>query len=140
MNLVVRRPVRTGSSIIDAFFRDTYTPGSTSGGQQPATNITERDDAYLLELAAPGLQRDDFQMEVDNDILYLEATPKQKENDNDRVIRRGFSYRRLKRSYYLPETVDTNAIEASYEAGILRVILPKREEAKQPEPRKIEIA
>lgn len=107
----------------------------------PAVNIIEDDDNFKLEVAAPGLAKDDFKINVDNDLLSISAEKKNETNEkNSRYTRKEFSYVSFKRSFNLPEIVDANSINANYENGVMTLTLPKREEAKPKPAREIKIS
>lgn len=109
----------------------------------PAVNIQEREDRFTIELAAPGKAKEDFNIELDNDLLTISSeqkTENQTENKAKHYTRREFSYHSFKRSFTLPESIDISAIKASYENGVLNVELPKREEAKTQPKRLIDIS
>ncbi len=93
-------------------------------------------------MAAPGMNKKDFQIELDNEILTI-SSEKKTENDlkeGDRFTRREFSYQSFRRSFHLPKSVvDDSKIKAKYENGVLRVVIWKKEEAKALPPRKIAI-
>ncbi len=117
-----------------------YTPGTSV----PAVNVKETEDGFNVEVAAPGFEKKDFQIEVDNNLLTISSTREvenEQKNDNGRYTRREFSLNTFKRSFTLPENViNTEKIEASYKSGILHVNIPKREEAKPRPVRQIAIA
>lgn len=109
----------------------------------PAVNIEEHEDKYSLELAAPGKSKKDFNIELDNDLLTISSETKEdnKTEDKERnFTRREFSYESFKRSFTLPESVDTSKIRANYKNGVLILELPKREEAKTQPKRMIDIS
>jgi HSP20 family protein len=107
----------------------------------PSLNIIEENDKYRLELAAVGLDKDDFKIDLHNNILTISAEKKdEKEEKDKKYLRREFSYCSFKRSFTLPEHVDADKIEANYKNGILNVIIPKKEEAKEKEPKSIKIS
>ena len=101
---------------------------------QPATNVTETNDAFKLELAAPGFDKKDFALHVEDGLLTIQAKHEEKTEEKaengDRFLRREFRYEAFTRSFKLPKAVNIEAIAAVYENGILNVVLPKREEAK----------
>ncbi|MEM6724532.1 MAG: Hsp20/alpha crystallin family protein [Bacteroidota bacterium] len=108
---------------------------------RPLINIKEDDNGYGIELAAPGLDKGDFNVSVDKDILSISVDRKSETTDKkDNYTRKEFSYQSFKRSFHLPETVDASGIDAKYENGVLLVVLPKKEEAKPQPARTIEIA
>ena len=109
----------------------------------PAANIEEKEDNFILELAAPGKSKEDFNIELDNDLLTIssEVNQETKTEDKERnFTRKEFSYESFKRSFTLPESVDTSKIKASYTDGVLILDLPKREEAKTQPKRMIDIS
>lgn len=115
------------------------TPNPSGMRHYPATNIVEASDFFRLELAAPGLEKKDFSINVEKQVLTISANHEAAAVDGETVRRREFGTISFKRSWRLPETIDSEAIEARYEAGILQVVLPKKEEAKEKPARNIEI-
>lgn len=101
---------------------------------QPAVNVTETNEAFKVELAAPGFDKQDFSLNVEQDQLIVTAQKAEKtvegEPVKDRVLRREFRYESFKRSFKLPNTVNQDSISAVYENGILNIELPKKEEVK----------
>lgn len=107
----------------------------------PSVNIINNDDSFLIEVAAPGLNKEDFNLEIDNDILSISYEKKEEEKEETgKYTRREFSFESFKRTFTIPENVvNSEAIEAKYDNGILKLNLPKREEAKVQPKRTIEI-
>ncbi len=107
----------------------------------PAVNIKETDASFNLELAAPGLKKEDFNLELDNDVLTISAeiTTDEALETTEKFTRREFNYQSFKRVFTLPEEVDESKISANYNQGVLNVFLPKKEEALPKEKRLIEI-
>ena len=107
---------------------------------QPAVNVLETDQAYHLELAAPGFDKSEFSLRVENDQLIVEgkreATPEPSEK---RYTRREFQIGSFQRMFKLPKTVNQDAVQAVYENGVLKIVLEKKVEIK-PVPKQIEIA
>ncbi|MDR7131590.1 HSP20 family protein [Algoriphagus sp. 4150] len=110
----------------------------------PRVNIAETGNDFRVEMAVPGMKKEDFKVELDNNTLTIQAeVSENSENhsdDNVGYTRREFSYRAFTRSFYLPNTVENDKIEARYQDGILQLIIPKREEAKKKPARSIQIA
>lgn len=107
---------------------------------QPRVNIKENDDAFELEVAAPGLNKEDFTLDVHNGYLTVKAEQKQEEEvKEDKYMRQEFSYTSFSRSFQLTDTINVDEISAKYEDGILRVNLPKQEEKKEDAPKLIDI-
>ncbi len=109
----------------------------------PAVNVKEDEHGFAVEVAAPGFDKADFKVEVEQDVLTI-AAEKEAENEENKAlgyVKREFSSQAFRRSFRLPEnTVDGDKIEARYEAGVLYLTLPKREEVKPKPARLIDIA
>jgi len=131
-------------SFFDDFFgRDWFFDNDlNSKGTLPSVNIKENEDGYAVEMAAPGMNKDDFKVEIDNNTLTIsyEKETKQENDANDKYTRREFNYQSFSRSFTLPNTVEANKIEAKYNEGILSLRIPKKEEAKQKPSRLISIS
>ncbi len=108
--------------------------GNDAQLSQPAVNVTETDDLFKVELAAPGFEKQHFALNVENGHLIVTAKREEKTEevptDKGRLLRREFRYESFSRSFKLPNSVNQDAIAAVYENGILNVTLPKKEEAK----------
>ena len=112
--------------------RNNYSEPNTT---LPSVNIKENTDAFEVEVAAPGFDKSDFNIELNNDILTI-SSENQTENEvkeDEKITRREFSYQSFSRSFTLPELVEDEKISAKYENGILSIKIPKKEEAK-PKP------
>ena len=101
----------------------------------PSVNIKETDEAFEVEVAAPGFEKSDFNIELNNDILTISSEKElsNEEKEGERITKQEFSYQSFTRSFTLPEMVEDEKITASYENGILAINIPKKEEAK-PKP------
>jgi HSP20 family protein len=107
----------------------------------PAVNIMERKDDFQIELAVPGINKNDFKIEVDKGMLTISAEKKEEANEeNNRYTRKEFSYSSFKRTFSLPEHVNAENIAAEYKDGVLMLNLPKKEEAKAKVAREIKIS
>ena len=103
----------------------------------PAVNIKDNTDGFELELAVPGMKKDDFTVEVDNDVLTISSEiESEKEEKDENYTRREFSFTSFKRAFTLPDTVDGSKIDAKYKDGILKLTLPKKQEA-LPKPKRL---
>jgi len=150
MNFVrFNRPVPTNpfASAIDDFLNKGLNELAKSDFSlsRPGVNILEEDDSFIVELAAPGLEKSDFNIKVDKDQLVVKVTRKTEEDATDKeestkYRRREFNYSSFSRSFHLPDTIDTSTIDAVYESGVLKISLAKKEEAKEKEPRTIAIS
>ena len=111
------------------------------GVQIPAVNIIDEENQFEIELAAPGKVKEDFKIELKQDLLVIETETKIIEKpEKPKYSRREFNYSQFKRSFTLPDSIDVGKINAKYEQGILRVILPKKEESAISSKRLIEVA
>jgi HSP20 family protein len=97
----------------------------------PSANIIENTDSFQLEIAAPGMQKDDFKINLENNILSISAELEdQKREEGKNYTRKEFYYGSFNRAFTLPKTIDLDKIKADYEQGILKVSLPKKDEAR----------
>lgn len=109
----------------------------------PAVNIKETAENYEVEVAAPGMTKKDFKVELDGNMLTIssEKSNQKEDRDNEWYFRREFSYQSFQRTFTLQkDVVDIDKIEAKYENGLLHLLIPKKEEAKQKPPRLIQIS
>lgn len=130
----------------DLFTRDVLNWGLSNNSNTnttiPAVNIKETGNAFEVEMAAPGMKKEDFKVELDGNTLTIgsEMQQENEEKEDERYTRREFSYQSFQRTFTLPKNVvDVDQINARYQNGVLRLLIPKREEAKQKPPRMIEI-
>lgn len=151
MNTLMKR---NGLSTFPSFFEDFPGKGlfdwlDTAGIGQlsdrstlPRVNVVETGTDYKVEMAAPGMKKDDFKVQLDNNTLVIEAekTTDPASETNEGYTHREFSYSAFRRSFYLPNTVEGDKIEAKYADGILTLLIPKREEARQKPVRTIQIS
>lgn len=135
MNLTKFNPGQPSDSfgkLIDTLFNTTLADviGSDNTLSSPSVNVKEHDSHFELDLAAPGLNKQDFNIAIERDHLVISAE-KQTENEEKegRFTRREFSYGSFKRSFHLDELINRDKITASYEDGVLKVTLPKKEES-----------
>ena len=108
----------------------------------PAVNIKETSDNYEVEVAAPGMTKKDFKVLQDGNTLTIssEKETKKEQNEDVRYSSREFSYQSFSRTFTLQkDVVDTEKIQAKYEDGVLHLLIPKKEQAKQKQPKLIEI-
>lgn len=109
----------------------------------PAVNVKESSEQFEIEVAAPGMNRDDFSVKLENNLLTISSEKKEekKEEKEGNYTRREFSYQSFQRSFTIPENlVEGEKITARYSDGLLTVLLPKREELKPKPGRMIEIS
>ena len=138
------RIYRSYPRIWDDFFTKDYMPEFFENGSfknTPAVNIVEGNDEFTIEVAAPGLDKKDFNISLENNQLTISSEKEDKTEDkNEKVVRREFRYNSFCRFFTLPETVESDKIIAKHSEGILYVTIPKRESAKIKPSRKIQIS
>jgi HSP20 family protein len=125
------------TSILPSVFDDYFKPwkdlfdfngGRTITATVPAVNISEEKDQYKISVAAPGMEKDDFKIDIDDDILTISA---ETENEEETPTRQEYNYSSFSRSFRLPASVVKDKVEAKYKDGILKLYLPKTEEARK---------
>lgn len=130
-------------SIVDEFFGRDFLPNLfefQTGINMPSVNIVEGKNDFRIEVAAPGLQKDDFKINLDNNVLTISSEKEEKQEEKDeRYMRREFSYTSFRRSFSLPQTVEADKISANHSNGVLSISIPKKEEAKIKPAKQIEI-
>lgn len=137
------------SRIVPRFFDDDWNSlfeWSNQGFQQnsmtiPSTNVKETSNEFVVELAAPGMDKEDFQIMIENNVLKIRSERNnESQEENENYTRREFSYQSFERSFTLnSKLVEDAKIMATYDAGILQVLIPKKEEAKVKPARQIEV-
>lgn len=146
MTVIRTKPDLRFQGLFDNFFSPDFqllnrTGTASTGLSVPKVNIKEGEDGYLLELAAPGMAKEDFKIKLDQDVLSISSEKKEETaKGGKQYTRQEFSYQAFERRFSLPEDVDGEKITASYVNGVLSVEIPKREEAKPQPPKAIEIA
>lgn len=142
MNLIKRNSNLILPSLLDEIFKPDWNGGIQNFNTSiPAVNIKESETDFKLELFAPGLKKEDFNIEIDQNTLSVSSEKQtETEENNEKYSRKEFSFSSFKRTFNLPESVNFDVIEANYENGILNIRLPKREEALPKPKRLIEIA
>ena len=137
MNLIRKQPPFFPSLIDDFINTDWNLKVPSFSGTVPAVNIKELDSQFEIELAVPGMKKDDFEIEVEDGVLSISSTQEEEQvNEKGKFTRREFSYSSFRRSFTLPDSVNPTKIDATYKEGVLLVLLPKHKEA-QPQPKKL---
>ncbi|UJH92616.1 Hsp20/alpha crystallin family protein [Antarcticibacterium sp. 1MA-6-2] len=143
-NLVKGNNFWPSTSSVDQFLNDSifnWRNEMNGFNNAPRVNIAETDEEFKVEMAAPGMKRDDFHVELDNDILVIwSESSDEKEEQNSSYTRREFNYGSFRRIFHLPNTVEADKIKAKYQDGLLSLLIPKKEEAKRKPPRTIKIS
>jgi len=137
MTLVKFNPEKRNNSlmpgfndIFESFFNDAFLSDRMTS-RVPAANISETPDHFHIELAAPGLKKDDFKLDLEQNVLTISVEQRQENTDEQKnYSKREYSYNSFVRSFTLPESADDSGIEAEYMDGVFKVDIAKREEAK----------
>ena len=141
MTPMMRRNAAWLPSVFNDLFDNDFMPKANCTA--PAINVKESDKAYFVELAAPGMKKEDFNVHINDEgnlIIKMEQKDEKKEEDkNTRYLRREFSYSKYEQTLILPDDVERDQIKARVEHGVLTVELPKHEEEKVKVSRQIEI-
>jgi HSP20 family protein len=126
------------TDVFDTIFNDQFfSPAPVT--KAPAVNIIESENGFDIELAVPGMKKEDFKINVDKNLLTVSAEVKKEEAEKGKTYsKKEFGFSSFSRSFTLPETVDQNNIEAAYTDGILKLTVAKKEEAKL-QPREIAV-
>jgi HSP20 family protein len=129
-------------ALLDEFLKPDFVGMQHLGMKIPAVNIKENEQGFTLELAAPGLKKTDFNLELNQGALtiFVENKKTESETVQEKYTRREFQYGAFKRTFTLPENIDEEAISANYTDGILNIQLPLKKETQQNHKRLIEIA
>lgn len=139
--VIRKRPV---GGFFDTFFADDFFRPAFQeklfSGTVPAVNVVESANGFRIELAAPGLERADFKVNLEKDVLSIKVEKANStEETEDKFVRREYNFASFERSFQLPKSIDQEKIDAKYENGILTLTLPKREEALEKPTREISI-
>jgi len=132
-------------SLFDDFFKpwnEWYDNSGFSGRvmNMPAVNISEQKDNYLVSLAVPGVKKEDLKIDVDGNMLTISSEKEVSNEEKDKKFtRREYSYSSFSRSFTLPEEINKEKIDARYEDGVLKISLPRKEEAKKPAAKNIAV-
>jgi HSP20 family protein len=124
---------RSLSNFVDEFFQGLPAgPAREESFGFPPVNVHETADAFHLELAAPGRSKEDFKLTIDGGQLTIGFEKKEETKTEDyKTIRKEFSFKSFKRSFNLDDRIDAGAIQAKYENGVLKLLLPKKEQVKE---------
>lgn len=129
---VLRKRYSTPNTWFDQLFNNSYLPSyfyegdSNRSSGLPATNIEENDKEYFIDVAAPGLNKKDFSITLNDNLLTISTkNDSQSNTESDNYLCQEFNYTSFSRSFSLPENTDSSKIKASLKNGVLRVIIPK---------------
>lgn len=127
-------------ALVNEFFNNGRSVKNSFVHQTPAVNVSETEKEYTLEVAVPGLKKEDISLKIEEDTLIISATKEVKEGEiTDNYTRREFDFSNFTRRFQLNDTVDTEGITANFDAGILAIVLPKIVEETKDNNRVIEI-
>lgn len=131
---IVRRQRSEVPTFVNEFFNDSFLPRfinldwNNKNSSIPAVNVEETEKAFSIEVAAPGLERKDLKVSVNEGVLTISSEKKvENEEKDEKYIRREFGYTSFTRSFTLPEETDVEKIEASHKNGVLQITIPKAE-------------
>jgi len=134
--MLVKRHSNYLPSLVSDFWGEDLFPGEQNWNLTPAVNIIDGEKDFTVEVAAPGLLKEDFKVHIEKNILEISAEKKNENvTENKKFVRKEFSFSEFKRTFSLPSYVDTEKIKAEHKNGILIVEIPKKDEA-IPKPRK----
>ena len=137
MNLIRKQNAFFPSLVDELFNQDMRVRTSSISSTTPAVNLIEQDTQFLIELAAPGNKKEDFEIEIEDGILSISSSNEEENtSEKETFTRHEFSYNSFRRSFTIPESVDVSSIEATYNEGVLLIKLLKLEEA-LPQPKKL---
>ncbi len=147
MNLIkINKPsqVPQFTNVLDDIFNSSFSDliGADFSAKSPSVNILENENSFLIELAVPGINKDNIDIQVEKDQLIISSAKEEVKDESDENLnfrKREFNYFSFKKSFHLPETIDSDKIDAQYENGVLKVKLEKLEAAKDKAPRSIKI-
>lgn len=126
------------NDVFESIFNDTFL-SDRMVSRVPAVNVSETEGEYQFELAAPGLKKEDFKVDLTENVLTISAEKKTEQTEGDKKYnKREYSYTSFVRSFALPESINDEHIEAEYTDGVLKIIVAKKEESRTPS-RQIEI-
>ena len=142
--------IRTSDRLYPTFFNNFFnrelqdwanTGFSAENATLPAVNILEDENKIQIEVAAPGMKKEDFKIDLNHNRLTVSAETEEEKNESgERYSRKEFNYRSFRRQFNIPvETINGDQVQATYKDGILSLTLPKREELKPKPARTIEI-
>jgi HSP20 family protein len=138
--------MKRSSNLMPGFFFDDFLGRDWFNDEMnttlPSVNIHENGDEYHVELAAPGMKKKDFNVELEDQVLKISYEKKEENEEKDKegkYTKREFNYSSFERSFMLPKSVEHDKIQGEYKDGILRLRIPKKEEAKNKPHRMIEI-
>lgn len=118
------------NDVFGSIFTDALLPNHLIT-KMPAVNISETNDQYHIEMAVPGLKKEDFKVNIEGDVLTISAEVKKEEKKEEKQYKKQeFSYTSFLRSFTLPDSVDADSVDASYKDGVLVIEVAKKEEAK----------
>ena len=129
------------TDFVSNFFDPEYNDFFDKRNRDPSANIIEKPEGFELEIAAPGLKKEDFNINLENSILTISSELRDEKNEEGKnYTRKEFYYGSFSRSFTLPESIDTDKIKADYIHGILKIDLPKRDQAQLETKKEIKIS
>jgi len=146
MNMIKFNSLAPRNNFFEDFFEDFFqsdmmmNENRSAKFTDPLVNILEGKEAFTIEMAIPGVRKEDVAIDLNKDQLIIKAEAKEsEENENTEFTRKEFFYGTFEKSYFIPESVDRNAIHAEFRDGVLYIEMKKKEEAIDKGPQQIEI-
>ncbi|MCF8371954.1 MAG: Hsp20/alpha crystallin family protein [Bacteroidales bacterium] len=133
------RVMNRGNDPFNHFMNDFFRVDNQHSNSIPSVNLIESGNDFFIEMAAPGYNKADFNIKMENNLLTISTEKEDKEENDLNFLRSEFRYGSFSRSFKIGKNLDTDKIKATYENGILRIGMEKREEAKEKPARNIQI-
>jgi HSP20 family protein len=141
MTLLSRRFPSLTNFFDEPFFNVDWNGNKSWLSEVPPVNIVDKGGEFDVELAVPGMKKEDFHITCENGYLTIKAEKEEKKEEKDKnYTRREYNYNSFERSFSLPESVKADQVKAKYENGVLKLSLPKKEEAKAKSKVEVKIA
>ena len=137
--------------VVKTFFDDFFTKDlfdwtdknfAALGSNIPSVNLKETDTKLEVELAAPGMKKEDFKIEIEDNVLKISSEKEEEHEENrkkDHYVRKEFSYSSFFRSFHLPDSADDSKVNATYKEGVLHVTINKKEGSKKKTSKRIDV-
>ena len=140
MTIIRMQPRPRFANLLDSFIEREFSTGfEPNCGSLPSTNILENNERFEIQMAVPGLSKEDFKMEVDNNVLSISYERKEEENKEGTYLRREYYPESFTRSFTIPKHTFADKISARYEQGMLYISIPREDPEKVKLSKRIEI-
>lgn len=141
MTLLSKRFPALSNIFDEPFFNVDFNGNKSWMAAVPPVNVVDKDGEFEVEIAVPGMKKEDFHVTCENGYLTIKAEKEEKREEKDKnYTRREYNYNSFERSFSLPASVKSDQVKAKYEDGVLKISLPKTEEAKTKPKREVKVA